>query len=99
MFTGDKYITTSVRAQIPTYLQNILWHMIETMDVPNKDYLQVFELGIVYEAGKRKQKIVHSQTQLVYSKSYSICTKSIFTCKVFVIDNRTHCTMLLEDEY
>ncbi|MCM3700332.1 DUF960 family protein [Paenibacillus macerans] len=99
MFTGDKYSTPGVRARIPAYLQNMLWYMIETMDVPNKDDLQVFELEGVYEAGKRKQKIVHFQAKPIYSKSYAICTKSIFTCKIFVIDNRTHCTMLLADEY
>ncbi len=99
MFTGDKYITAGVRARIPAYLQNILWYMIETMNVPNKDVLQVFQLEGVYESGKRKQKIVHSQEQPVYSHSYAICTKSIFTCKIFVIDDRTHCTMLLADEY
>ncbi|TBL80870.1 hypothetical protein EYB31_06540 [Paenibacillus thalictri] len=99
MFTGDKYCTPGIRSRIPVYLQNILWYMIETMVVPHKDDLQVFQLEGVYEAGKWKQKIVHSQAQSDYSQSYAICTKSIFTCKIFVIDDRTHCTMLLAEEY
>ncbi len=99
MFMGDKYITQGVRTQIPVYLQNILWYIIETMDIPKKDYLQVFQLESVCEEGKRKQKIVHTQEQPAYRKSYAICTRRTFTCKVFVMDDHTHCTMLLADEY
>ncbi|WP_167859668.1 DUF960 family protein [Paenibacillus cymbidii] len=77
MFTGDRYITQGIRAQVPAYLQNMLWYMIETMDVPDKDYLQVFQLEGVYEAGKRKQKIIHSQEHPAYSHTYAICMSTV----------------------
>lgn len=92
-------MTRGVRAQVPGYLQNILWYMIETMDVPVKDWMQVFHLEEAYEAGKRRQKIIHSQEQPAYSHAYVIRTKHTYTCNLFVIDNGTHCTMLLADEY
>ncbi len=99
MFTGTKYITQGIKAEIPVFLQNILWYMIETMEVGEKDYLQVFQLSHASEGGVIKQRIVHTQEQSPYRKEYTICTKQIVTAKIFVIDDRTHCTMLLADEY
>ncbi|WP_127484292.1 DUF960 family protein [Paenibacillus ehimensis] len=99
MFTGTKYITQGINAEIPAFLQNILWYMIETMEVSEKDYLQVFQLSDTFEEGVIKQKIVHTQEQPPYRKEYAICTKQIVTTKIYVIDDKTHCTMLLADEY
>lgn len=43
MFTGTKYITQGINVEIAAFLQIILWYMIETMEVSEKDYLQVFQ--------------------------------------------------------
>lgn len=99
MFTGPKYITQGVKIKVPAFLQNILWYMIETMEVTKNDYLQVFQLECTYDGGKPKQRIVHSQEQPHYRKEYAICSKSIVTCKIFIIDDLIHCTMLLAEEY
>lgn len=98
MLTGSKFITQGIKNDVPSFLQNILWYMIETMETNEKDYLQVFHLNSVVENGKTKQQIIHSQDQPNYRKEYSICAKEIVSAKVYVIDNATHSTMLLADE-
>ena len=61
-----------------------------------QDYLQVFELS----EEKGKQKIEHSQEVPEYKREhlFNVGT-SIFSGKVFVIDDETHSTMLLASEY
>jgi len=99
MYTGARYITSGIKESIPPFMQNLLWYLIETMEVEEKDYLQVFQLDSVMVDGKRKQSIVHSQEQPDYRKDYAICAKQFVTGKIYVIDDRTHCTMLLAEEY
>jgi len=99
VFTSTKYITNGIRASIPPFMQNILWYMIETMEVEVKDYLQVFQLGSVQVDGKIKQMIIHNQEQPNYHKEYALCVKRVISGKVYVIDDKTHCTMLLAEEY
>ncbi|WP_091164684.1 DUF960 family protein [Paenibacillus sp. 1_12] len=99
MFDGTKYVTPGIQREVPVFLQNILWYLIETMEVPEKHPLQVFQFESIIEDGKRKQQIVHSQEQPDYRKHYAISTRSIVIGKVYVIDDATHCTMLLADEY
>lgn len=99
MFTGSKFITRGIRDNVPPFLQHILWYLIETMEVEEKDYLQVFHLEGTMENGKNKQKIVHTQEQPEYRKEYAICSRQIVNAKIFVIDDATHCTMLLAEEY
>ncbi|MNW46171.1 hypothetical protein D3C74_234510 [compost metagenome] len=80
-------------------MQNLLWYLIESMEVEEKDYLQVFQLDSAMIEGKRKQTIIHSQEQPAYRKDYAICAKQIIAGKIYIIDDRTHCTMLLAEEY
>lgn len=61
----------------------------------DKDYLQVFSLSV--ENGK--QRIIHAQEIPEYSKEYVFNTGTSITDKVFVIDDKTHSTMLLANEY
>ena len=49
--------------------------------------------------GRRAQKIVHTQEQPPYEKEYILLTDEIVTEKVFVIDDETHHTFLLAEEY
>lgn len=99
MFTGSKYITHGIHTEIPLLLQNILWYLIETMEVPEKNYLQVFQLSQATEDGGSRQRIIHTQNQPPFQKEYIIHTKQIVTAKIYVIDGKTHCTMLLANEY
>ena len=61
----------------------------------DKDYLQVFSLS----CDNGKQRINHSQEDPEYSKEYVFYTGTAITDKIFVIDDDTHSTMLLANEY
>ena len=61
----------------------------------DKDYLQIFSLS----ADDGRQRIKHSQEVPEYSKEYVISTENPVTEKVFVIDDKTHSTMILANEY
>jgi hypothetical protein len=100
LFNNTKYVTPGIKESVPAFLQNILWYMVETMeDIEIKDYLQVFVLDSICVDGKQKQMIIHSQEQPDYRKEYAICTKRIISGKIYVIDDKTHSTMLLAEEY
>ena len=44
MFNNQKFLTRGVMADIPSWLTNLVWHMVLTMEDEEKDYLQVFTL-------------------------------------------------------
>jgi len=46
-----------------------------------------------------KQKITHTQEVPEYKKEYIFNTGTVITAKIFVIDDKTHSTMLLAEEY
>ncbi len=71
-----------------------MWELIQNLPV-DADYLQVFSLS--EENGR--QKIVHTQEVPEYRKEYVLNTGSVVTGKVFVIDDITHSTMLMNYEY
>ena len=97
----NRYMTKGISSEIPFYLQNLMWLMIDNMEIDEKDYLQVFELSKVVVNEKVFQKITHRQEQPEYKKSLTILVneKDVVTKKVFVIDDVSHCTMLLAEEY
>ena len=65
------------------------------MEVAEKDYLQVFLLSVDGE----NQRIIHEQEQPEYRKEYLFSSENPVTAKVYVIDDKTHSTMLLAEEY
>lgn len=94
MFNNPKFITKGVSENIPPPLQCLMWELIHNMPV-DKDYLQVFCLS-EYNG---KQRIIHSQEVPEYSNEYVLDIGNPITAKVFVIDDETHSTMLLANEY
>jgi Staphylococcal protein of unknown function (DUF960). len=99
MFNNPHYFTKGISIEIPLYLQNILWYMIESMQVKKQDYLQVFTLERQMTGLDLRQKIIHTQEQPNYRYEYSFVSTEPINAKVFVIDDETHSTMLLADEY
>ena len=95
MFTSPRYATRGVTTTVPLVLQIILWDLIDSMEVEEKDYLQVFRLT----ANGTTQHVTHSQEQPEYSKEYLFPSEEPITAKIFVIDDETHTTMLLAEEY
>ena len=79
---------------IPELLQIIMWELIKTIPV-DTDYLQVFSLS----PDIKGQRIIHSQENPDYQKEYVLNLDTAVVGKVFVIDDGTHCTMLMNYEY
>lgn len=95
MFNNQKFLTCGVRAEIPSWLTNLMWHMVLTMGVESKDYLQVFTLTKTPAC----QHIVHEQEQPPYRYELDVPCDDAVDAKVFVIDDLTYSTMLLAEEY
>ena len=95
MFKNQKFLTCDVMAEIPSWLINLMWHMVLTMEVPRKDYLQVF----ILTKTPTGQHIVHEQEQPPYRYELNVPCDDAVDAKVFVIDDLTHSTMLLAEEY
>ena len=95
MFENQKFLTHGITAQLPLWMINMLWLMILTMEVSEKDYLQVFKLTKTPTG----QHIVHEQEQPPYRYEFDVPCDNEANAKVFVIDDLTHSTMLLAEEY
>ena len=95
MFNNQRYVTRGITNTVPLVTQIILWDCIDSMKVERKDYLQVFKLT----AKNHTQHVTHSQEEPIYERSFEFQTDEPITAKIFVIDDETHSTMLLAEEY
>ena len=95
MFDDQKFLTRGIESEIPAWLVHLRWHMVLTMEVEEKDYLQVFRLTKTPTG----QHIVHEQEQPPYRYELDVPCDDAVSAKVFVIDDLTHSTMLLAEEY
>lgn len=94
MFHNARYLTKGVNSQIPKDLQLALWAMVD-LNEGEKDYLQVFKI----ECCKGYTVITHSQEVPAYEKVFYFTFDLGFTGKIYVIDDGSHSTMLLAEEY
>ena len=99
MFDKDRYLTKGINTEVSTFLQMLMWEMIDEMKVEQKDYLQIFKLQPILVDGDMVQEIIHTQEQPQYNNRIVLnkLTKPI-TAKIYVIDDETHSTMLLAEE-
>lgn len=44
MFNNQKFLARVIESEISSWLTNLMWHMVLTIEVEKKDYLQVFKL-------------------------------------------------------
>lgn len=100
---SDRYITKGIDNIIPPKTQFTMWAMIDNMIVDSKDYLQVFDLEKVKKGMITCQRIIHHQEVPEYKNSLIMLDlldiEVVDNIKVFVIDDETHQTMLLAEEY
>ena len=94
MFNSNRYLTRGVQTVIPFELQFFMWELIDQLPEP-KDYFQVFKLTVQ----NGKQHISQESEQPEYHKGYDIDTANPIEAKIYVIDDGTHSTMLLAEEY
>ena len=95
MFKNLRYCTRGINETVPILTQIVLWHLIDSMEVEKKDYLQVFRLT----TDSKTQHVTHTQEQPPYERTLEFRTDNPITAKIFVIDDETHTTMLLAEEY
>ena len=94
-FQNQRFLTAGIDARIPQAIQILLWCMVDIMDDP--DYLQIFEL----QGDSKGVSICHKQEVPPYENTvFVICSvDQDFKEKVYIIDDETHATMLLAEEY
>ena len=97
MFNKNRYVTAGICNTLPPWLVFLLWQAIDDITVP-ADYLQVFSVSYIEEPTPHIT-IVHSQEQPEYTAVYEVNTTEKINAKIFVIDDTTHSTMLLAEEY
>lgn len=105
-FDKEKYITKGIYETLSAELTIYLWSLIEDLKKEgiSLDYLQVFELS---QESKDTLQVVHSQEIPPYKKVHKIKVQESIKesanekirGKVFVIDDITHATMLMDYEY
>ncbi|MGN0650281.1 MAG: DUF960 domain-containing protein [Oscillospiraceae bacterium] len=95
MFKNLRYCTKGISETVPLLTQIILWDLIDSMDVEEKDYLQVFRLT----ANDKTQHVTHTQEQPPYERTLEFRTDDPITAKIYVIDDGDHTTMLFAEEY
>ena len=94
-FNNKRFITIGVSEKVNLFLQCFMWQCIDGLEVV-KDYLQVFD----FKEEDNKRIIVHSQEEPEYKKEYLFRADiPFFVGKIFVIDDETHSTMFLAEEY
>ncbi|WP_426708954.1 DUF960 family protein [Cetobacterium sp. SF1] len=97
-FKNQKYITRGIQSTFPIEIQLLLWNMIDSMKVTKKDYLQVFKFKIINK-DENLIEIQHSQEKPKYINSINIVMSINESLTIFCIDDITHSTMLLAEEY
>ena len=104
MFEASKnrYVTRGMASRVPFELQLFLWGIIEKEKTRHKlDYLQVFRLEVDKEGNLH---VHYSQEQPGRHRTYSLATAGAEVTKldgekIYAIDDGTHATMLLAEEY
>ncbi len=94
-FNNQHYCTKGISERLPITTQAILWDLIDSMKVDEKDYLQVFTLSVK----NGQQKVLHEQEFPEYSAEHLFPSTEPIIGKIFVIDDETHSTMLFAEEY
>lgn len=99
MFKNTRYMTKGINEVVPFALQIWIWDTIDKLEIQQVDYLQVFEVK-VKDREKNIVEVTHRQEEPNYCKRYELVIEGIGEdIKIFVIDDRTHSTMLLSEEY
>lgn len=92
----ERRITSGIYGAIPRWLQNLMWFLWESMDVPEREWFQVFCLS----ERDRMQKVDHSQNNPPYHKVIVVHAEGETICeKVIILESHSSLTMMLHSEY
>ncbi|RAU91043.1 DUF960 family protein [Paenibacillus sp. YN15] len=98
MFNGTKIISQSVQDAVPLWLQNVIWYVLETMDIPVQSAVQSFRLTSQPKTDDPRSyhlTVLHCQQHPYYRKEHALTAPRPVTAHILVIDNPPHCFMLL----
>lgn len=100
----NRYITRGVNKQIPQAIQLRCWQMIDEKVKKSEvtmDYLQIFEFN--RDDQRKTISIIHRQEEPFFIDHHECQMINDLTNfkvkKLWVIDDQTHQTMLLPEEY
>ena len=77
----------------------MLWDLYDSMEITEKDYLQIFMLKVEVSMKGIIQIIEHSQEVPAYSKTHRYYTERPIESKVYIVKEGDNIIMLLADEY
>lgn len=92
----QRYLTAGVRNTVPNHLIDLMWELFDQMDIPEKDYLQIFELEKItgpVQTIRHWQEIPAYHSPVIY-----LPYGPYWTGKVYVIDDGDAITMCLPEE-
>lgn len=95
MFDVNKIVSNRVLNEVPECIQNLLWYLIETMEVIQKNHVQVFEISGSLQEGLFKQKILHTQQYPIYKKVHIVSAQATVNAKIIVVNDTTFSVMLM----
>ena len=100
-FNNQGYMTRGFEETIPTEVKILLSTILLNKIASNTelDYLQVITLTKKYGNGNIIQHISWEQEQPASKSEYEFPVREAVTCKVYCIDDETHHTYLLAEEY
>ncbi len=101
---AKRYVTRGISERVPLHIQFLCWHLIDEA-VKKKDmeidYLQIFEFK--RSSNQEKITVIHRQEQPEFKRNVEVAITSDLLgfkeLKLWVIDDTTHQTMLLPEEY
>ena len=94
-----KFITAGIHNHVPPVTQAALWELYEGMCVPEKDYLQIFELKTIFYQNGFIHHIRHRQEVPEYVNVHHIPAYTMLFGKLYIIRNTSNITMLWSYEY
>ena len=94
----NEFCTCGVNEEVPIVLQCMMWNMVDTMEVESKDYFQVFELS-EYDGMQKNRAFTRKCRSIKMEYLIKLQGAPIFVGKIYVIDDKTHSTMLKAEEY
>ena len=101
-FDSKKYVTKGIAETLRPDVQLFLFMCLNIMHdktTGRLDYLQVFKLETTGEESGKLLYIRHEQEQPEAHMDYVMPTEIEINCKVYIIDDVDHVTMLLAEEY
>ena len=94
-----RFITEKCSSKIPVYLQNLMWLMIDSMEVKKQDSVQNFELKKIIEEDKFFQQVIHTQKYNQYKNIViiSVDFEKIVDTTVSVVNYEEYSVMDIVD--